>query len=466
MVRFVRAIGCVALITAQFVLLVSNASAREPVSSVPASPLGQQLTWVIDTLNTGGPNLTIDLVEERFGSWFLDRVPPKYLIENLEQISSQNAPFSFFDFEGSDADPYSLARVTARDGAHFAITIAVEQSSPHKIALLYIQPIPPNIPLDQPDVQEVEEPPINSWEEWDSFWSSQAEHASFLAGELTSDGCIPIHALRSNDDLAIGSLSKVYVLGALTSYIENHGSWSEKLKIHETWKSRPPGSMQEEPAGKAFSLGDYAKKMISENDNTAAGHLIHFLGRKQVELAQAAMGHSEPDRNVPFLTTNEFIALKASAPPEMVKSYVNGSTAERRAILANDVPSVFVDDMDVAMLTIPSDVDTVGWFASPTDLCSATGFLHEKSDEPGMTPLSQILLTDNGPWLGGDEWPHAGVMIEFNDPGVYGAIELLQRSDGRWFVIAGLLNDSINSIQGNPIGIDLMPALHLLAQAS
>jgi hypothetical protein len=57
-------------------------------------------------------------------------------------------------------------------------------------------------------------------------------------------------------------------------------------------------------------------------------------------------------------------------------------------------------------------------------------------------------------------------LIEYNDPGVYGAVELLQRSDGRWFVIAGLLNDSTASISADPMGIDFFSALRFLANAS
>lgn len=204
--------------------------------------------------------------------------------------------------------------------------------------------------------------------------------------------------------------------------------------------------------------------MIANNDNTAADHLIHFLGRKRVEMAQKEMRVAHPELNVPFLTNSEYIAFKASAPGDLVSDYVDGSTTDRRAILANQVPSIFVDDMDVAMLTIPKTVGTIGWFASMTDLCNIMNYLHVQSMKPGMDQLTDILFTDAGPLIRPDQWAHAGIMIECNDPGASGAVEILQRIDGRWFVIAGVLNDSTNAIQVNPMGIDFISPLRLLAK--
>src|SRR5215212_3286774 len=116
----------------------------------------------------------------------------------------------------------------------------------------------------------------STWSQWDKFWTSKAEHASFLAAEFTGDVCIPVHALAPDDELAVDSLSKLIVLGALTQYIDQGGSWSETLKIHEKWKSRSLGSFQEKPAGAEFTLYESARQMIANNDNTAADHLILF----------------------------------------------------------------------------------------------------------------------------------------------------------------------------------------------
>jgi hypothetical protein len=461
--RFVRLWACVSLVAAQL-FLVSSAAAQTQPDVVPDTPLGHQLTWVMETLNSNASGLTEEMVTETFGSQFLKGVPPKYLIENLKQWAALGAPLTVLTFERKGADQYGVAAVKSRDGSQVAITIAVEPKAPHRIALLLIQPIPD---------QAVEIPtgafsgiPLESWDEFDETWKSSAEKTSFLAAELTDDGCNPVHAINPDGELAIGSISDLFILGALVVRIENGASWDDQLAIHDEWKTRPPGSMQEEAAGKQFSLEQYATQMIQSQDRTAASHLLNFLGRQQVESVQLDMGLVHPELNQPFLSPQEFLTLKASASEVLVHSYIVGSADERRDLLKSEVPSVFVDDMDVAAMTAPKNVDSIGWFASMSDLCNAMHFLHEAGQKPGMGPLATILLDNNGPFIGTPEWPRGGIVGAIEEPGVSGSIWLVQRGDGRWFVIAGVFNDSTHSLSSTPVGAEFFPALRLLSNAS
>ncbi|MFL5760347.1 MAG: Cpe/LpqF family protein [Thermomicrobiales bacterium] len=206
-----RVFACVMPLISQMVMSRVQGVAQTPPASVPDTPLSDQLRWVVDTLNSGAGDLTLEQAQNHFASSFLERVPAKYLIENLQQIATKNAPFTIIDIDGADTDPYSVAAVTAGNGLHFAITIAVEQGPPNKILPL-VSPIPPNVPLHQPESHQAADMLANTWSQWDKFWSSKAEHASFLAAELTGDVCIPVHALAPDDELAVDSLSKLIVL--------------------------------------------------------------------------------------------------------------------------------------------------------------------------------------------------------------------------------------------------------------
>jgi len=59
--------------------------------------------------------------------------------------------------------------------------------------------------------------------------------------------------------------------------------------------------------------GELANRMISISDNTATDHLLLTVGREAVESIQAAMGHSAPGLNAPFITTRELFVLKVTA---------------------------------------------------------------------------------------------------------------------------------------------------------
>src|SRR5215212_61719 len=107
----VRFFACVMLLVFQLGVSRAQGVAQTPPASVPDTPLGDQLRWVVDTLNSGAGDLTLEQAQNHFASSFLERVPAKYLIENLQQIATKNAPFTFIDIDGADTDPYSVAAV-------------------------------------------------------------------------------------------------------------------------------------------------------------------------------------------------------------------------------------------------------------------------------------------------------------------------------------------------------------------
>ena len=78
--------------------------------------------------------------------------------------------------------------------------------------------------------------------------------------------------------------------------------------------------------------------MISISDNTAADHLIHFLGRRAVERQQRRFGMKRPRVNEPFLTTRELFQLKLNDYPSLAVPYEHLDREDRRDTLPADIP--------------------------------------------------------------------------------------------------------------------------------
>ncbi|MFC7593320.1 Cpe/LpqF family protein [Nonomuraea antimicrobica] len=64
-------------------------------------------------------------------------------------------------------------------------------------------------------------PTPQSWGEVDERLSELSPQAGFLAAELTADGrCRPVHALAADEARPLGSMVKLYVLGAVAERIK------------------------------------------------------------------------------------------------------------------------------------------------------------------------------------------------------------------------------------------------------
>src|SRR5699024_4209612 len=147
-------------------------------------------------------------------------------------------------------------------------------------------------------------------------------------------GCRRVHGVHAEHARPLGSAFKLYVLGALGHAVATHRtSWDHKLAIHQQWKSLPSGRLQHVPAGTKLTLRQYADSMISISDNTAADHLIHFLGRDAVERQLVRFGNHHRRANTPFLTTRELFALKSVAYPGMANGYLALPRPARSAML-------------------------------------------------------------------------------------------------------------------------------------
>jgi hypothetical protein len=262
--------------------------------------------------------------------------------------------------------------------------------------------------------------------------------------------------------LAIGSTFKLYVLGALAEEVAaGRASWDEPLAIREEWKSLPSGRMQLEEAGKTFPISRHAELMISISDNTAADHLLRRVGRERVEAFTNALNDNTA-RNTPFLATRELFVLKLHNNPGEVLAYMNAGAAERREMLDEGVFAGLAPDLTrVGEWDKPRHIDTLEWFASAKDCCRAMARLRELEGLPGMEPMGKAMRLNPGLALDRKRWSKVAFKGG-SEPGVLNMTWLLERSDGKWYVMSVGWNNPSDVLDEKPFyelcyqGLDLL----------
>ncbi len=274
-----------------------------------------------------------------------------------------------------------------------------------------------------------------------------APMATFLASELVDGEIVPLGSLNPEQEQGVGSSFKLYILATLGAQVRDGlHEWGEPVEIVEAHKSVPGGDMRYVESGTRFTLRYIAERMIQKSDNTATDHAILTAGRENVEQMFVTAGHAAPERNVPLYTTREFAFMKFVYPD--VEGYLAADDAEQRRILEEEVSQLdYQDLLDIsAQQEAPRLIDTVEWFASPTDLTNVMLFLKTMAESDfALQPLLEILSLETQLPFDGEVWPYVGFKGG-SEMGVLHGTWLMRRHDGRWFVLSLGFNDTEEAI--------------------
>ena len=261
--------------------------------------------------------------------------------------------------------------------------------------------------------------------------------SGFLVANLDDAGNAKILTAHSPDaQFAIGSTFKLYILAELANQVRaGERKWSDVAPLaHRSFSSSATrGWPKDSPA----TLHTLAGWMISVSDNSATDSLLFALGREAVEERLASIGHSDPDKTLPFLSTVEAFALKANGP--LRERFLKETEAAQRDLLDKEAAALTLDKIDNETLSKgPNAIDTIEWFASPTDLLLLLSHLKaQKNDEalailginPGLSPAAA------------KKWRYVGYKGG-SEPGVISMSFLLQSASGKWTVVTGSWNDA------------------------
>lgn len=393
-------------------------SAGPTASSLPAAdPLGERLDWFIEVLEAG----TVDeaVYSGTFTAEFLENVPYKDFEGALGQMAQLGTSWSIGEFEErQDSDATVL--ISSEQGEQIRVVISLEQTVPYRIQGLLIQPAEPPA-LDDPPV-DIE----SAADRLDELGSTE-----LMVAEVSDGSCQAVYETGDGSAVPVGSAIKLYVLAAVAQDIgENRLAWDDDVAIQDSLKSIPTGVLQDEDEGTEFSVREMSEAMIALSDNTATDHLIDLVGREMVEDALAEYGMAEPGLNIPFLNTLELSALKVGPASGLATQWIGGDEAARRGIL-NQISDITPADIPLAEFSRPIHVDEIEWFATPADICRVMVDLYDMGD-----PLTKILTINPG--LPDEDQEFAAIAFKGgSEPGLISMNWLVERTDGRRFVVAG-----------------------------
>lgn len=284
--------------------------------------------------------------------------------------------------------------------------------------------------------------PVDPWERLERDVAALAPATSFLIAEVEGAECRPIAGVEPSRRVGIASTFKLYVLAELARQVAaDRAEWDEELAITSSLKSMPSGDLVFEAPGTRHTLLDLASRMISKSDNTATDHLMARLGRENVEAVQALFGHGAPEVNRPMLMTRELFAIKMRHDPAFVAAYLAASDEEQLLLLETEIDPMILSPDSWGNWSGPAWIDSVEWFASAAEVCTALARLQSMAARPGLEPVGRILAGNRGGTVfDRTTWPDAAFK-EGYEAGVFNLTWLVRRDDGRSFVVTAGFND-------------------------
>ena len=358
------------------------APVAEPVV-LPDTPVGAQAQWLVDTVGSDDA-VPVQETGERLAQVMLDAAPAEELAGVLEQVRA-GRPWTVTAHE--EQGPQSVTTIASADAGTFDMQVAIDDAG-LITGLFFGEPEP-------------EREPATSWDELE-------EQAAALGGDVSltvtrvEDGALGERVLEvlpegvaASDARPIGSIVKLYVLGAVVQAVEEGRlGWDDPLTVTDDVRSLPSGELQDAPTGTVVSVRETAAKMIAISDNTATDMLIAAVGREAVEAQLAELGHSDPPRNVPLMTTRDLFRVGWQDDGALRARWADGDATERRALL-DGLPGGVLD-IPVSAVSDVAWTDGADWFATPDDIARAQLGLAALAATPAGEPVRGILAANPG----------------------------------------------------------------------
>lgn len=276
----------------------------------------------------------------------------------------------------------------------------------------------------------------------DTDFEKLSGSSGYAVEELGNDGNIRILAGRNIDaQFAIGSTFKLYILAELAAEVQSgERKWADVTTLpHRSYSAT---ALNRWPSDSLVTLQSLATWMISVSDNRATDNLLHLLGRERVESKLAMIGHSDPGKMLPLLSTVEAFALKSPGNSALRQAFLNANESNQRQLLMSNADKLGFDQVDPSMFASgPLHNDTIEWFASPADI----GLVLDNIRRSGSKEALDILAINPGVISPGSKWKYVGYKGG-SEPGVISMSYLLQSASGRWLLIGGSWNDKDKNV--------------------
>ncbi|WP_299037280.1 Cpe/LpqF family protein [uncultured Pseudokineococcus sp.] len=415
--------------------------------ALPSSSVGEAAGWVLEQLAAdAGPSP--EAARERFSPGFLDQLGATPLSEVLDGLRALG-PWTPTAVEGTETE--AVVSLATGSGTAYRMQVVVDAEGVIG-GLLFTE-----------DAVAGREP-ATSWGAVTDELAGLADEAHLLAARVEDGTCVPVDPaaeLAAGEPAPLGSVFKLYVLGAVAAAVEDGElGWDDELEVTADVRSLPSGELQDAPEGAVVSVREAAGGMIAISDNTAADLLATAVGRPAVEEAVTALGTEDEGGLVPFLTTREYFTLGWGAP-EVLEQWPGADAEERRDLLQQLPPTP--EGVAPADVVTPVWPQGAGWAASAQDVCRAHVRLQELAARPGLEPVREVLAENPGVPLDEEVWDYAAFKGG-SAPGVLAASWYLERADGEQLVLVAQAADGAAVDQ--PVFFALVQdALALLAES-
>src|SRR5215203_3115668 len=192
----------------------SSATPSPGTTILPDTPAGRQLQWVLDVLNGVEPIPTEQVIGEHFSDEFLAQASAAQMIGFFQDTGLQFAPILVLAITGVPTPLFLdvVVETAGNENAKFVVSISVEQQLPNKIFGLLFQTY---------DLSPSATPSLKTWSDISLALNAAGPVMGLHAEELTATReAAYIEEVNPRETLAIGSIFKLYVLGAIATKIE------------------------------------------------------------------------------------------------------------------------------------------------------------------------------------------------------------------------------------------------------
>ena len=402
-----------------------------PASAQPATSLDARIAQLPAVLSGTMP------YADYFAPSFLAAVPEAQLKGLSDQLNAQyGKPLKILSV--TRVGPTSATVQIEYEMAIATADISVEPAAPNKIVGLLIKGF---------------ETKGDTAAKIDADFASLPGAAGYLVEKVATDGTRTQIAGRNvTQQFAIGSTFKLYVLAELAAQVDTgRRKWSDVVPLTDI--SYSSSATQGWPRDTPVTLQTLATWMISVSDNAATDTLMRVLGREAIEKKIALIGHSNPERALPFLTTVEAFALKTN--PDLGDAFRAANEAKQRVLLLEKSADLTYEKINLGALgSGPVAIDSIEWFASPMDIATLLNNMRSTATKP----LLDILSVNKG--IGpasAAKWAYLGYKGG-SEPGVISMSFLAKSKAGVYYSITGSWNNPAAAVD-NAMFAQLMTRL-------
>jgi len=417
-----------------------SAAAAQPVEAGKANtPLDQRIDQVIPLLL--GTVEAEDFFDPRFLSKVASATQMKAFAEGV--VAQFGAPLKITQIQ-KISETVAILKLQF-EKANAIVDVSIEATPPSKIIGFRIVPEQPVIAND-------------SLAKIDAELAALPGRVGYVVESISEDGKRTAIASRATDEqFAIGSIFKLYILAELASQIDaGQRKWSDAIPLTRRSFSSP--ATQSPSLGTSVTLEQLATWMIAVSDNAASDELLFLLGRDKIEARVRLVGHSAPEKMLPFLSTVEAFLLKSDYKGALAK-YVSAGEVKQRALLKRKISGVGFEKINIVnLIAKPASIDTIEWFASPSDVVLLMDHLRTMQNPT----VFEIMAKGVAPTTA-KKWKYVGSKGG-SELGVIAMSFLAQAPSGGWHVVTGSWNNNAQAVDENKFIRLMLRALDIVAE--